>query len=124
MAIVTLELEFSLKCSPSVLFKMLTQPTGLSEWFADRVEVKDKIYTFYWGNDSESAEQVEIEPDEFVVYKWLDRNEDYFEFSIEKNKVTNETILTIYDNLDESEKDDAENLWETQVNQLKYRIGA
>ncbi len=124
MAIVTLEMEFSLKCSPSVLFKMLTTATGLSEWFADSVEVKDNIYTFNWGNDSESAEQVEIEQDEFVVYKWLDRNEDYFEFSIERNKVTNETILTIYDNLDELDKDDAENLWETQVNQLKYRLGA
>ncbi len=123
MATETLELEFSLKCSPSVLFKFLSTPTGLSEWFADDVDVSDNIYTFYWGNDSEKAELVEMEDQEFVVYQWVDRDEDYFEFSLEKNSVTNETILFIYDNMDESEKEDAANLWEKQVNQLKYRVG-
>ncbi len=123
MATETLELEFSLKCSPSVLFKFLSTATGLSEWFADDVDVTENIYTFYWGNESEKAELVEMEDQEFVVYKWLDRDEDYFEFSLEKNSVTNETILFIYDNMDESEKEDAANLWETQVNQLKYRVG-
>ncbi len=123
MATETLELEFSLKCSPSVLFKFLSTPAGLSEWFADDVDATDNVFTFHWGNDSEKAELVEMEDQEFVVYKWVDRDEDYFEFSLEKNSVTNETILFIYDNMDESEKEDAANLWETQVNQLKYRVG-
>ncbi len=123
MAKDTLELEFSLKCSPSVLFRFVSTATGLSEWFADAVEINDNIYTFYWGKDSERAEMVEMSENEFIVFQWIDRNEDYFEFSIEKNGVTNETILFIYDNMEESEKEDAENLWETQVNQLKYRVG-
>ncbi len=123
MAMETLELEFSLKCSPSVLFRFVSTATGLSEWFADVVEIQDNIYTFYWGKESEQAEMVEMVENEFIVFQWLDRNEDYFEFSIEKNGVTNETILFIYDNMDESEIEDAQNLWETQVAQLKYRVG-
>ncbi len=119
----TLELEFSLKCSPSVLFRFVSTATGLSEWFADAVEINENIYTFYWGKESERAEMVEMVENEFIVFQWMDRNEDYFEFSIEKNSVTNETILFIYDNMEESEKEDAENLWQTQVNQLKYRVG-
>jgi hypothetical protein len=44
------ELEFLLRTSVKVLENMLSTPSGLSEWFADDVNVKDDIYTFIWDN--------------------------------------------------------------------------
>ena len=40
------ELEFLLKTSPKVLDNMISTPSGLSEWFAEDVNIKDEVYTF------------------------------------------------------------------------------
>ena len=45
---VKFELEYLLKTSPKILENMLCTPSGLSEWFADDVNVKDDIFTFCW----------------------------------------------------------------------------
>ena len=48
------ELEYLLKTSTKVLENMLSTPSGLSEWFADDVNIKDDIYTFVWDGSEES----------------------------------------------------------------------
>ena len=40
------ELEFLLKTSLRVLDNMIGSPSGLSEWFADNVTVRDDMYSF------------------------------------------------------------------------------
>ena len=42
------ELEYSLNTSPGVLFSRLSSASGLSEWFAENVDVKGHLFTFYW----------------------------------------------------------------------------
>lgn len=44
-------LEYSLKGSVPVLWKLISTPNGLSEWFADNVQAEDSIYTFQWGRN-------------------------------------------------------------------------
>lgn len=68
------------------------------------------------------VEQLE---NEFVKYRWdyYDKDE-YFEFRIEQSSITNETILKITDFADKLDLKDQERLWNTQVSDLKHRIGS
>ncbi len=40
------DLEYTLNCSPKVLFSRLSTAAGLSEWFADDVTVEGNLFTF------------------------------------------------------------------------------
>ena len=50
--------------------------------------------------------------------------DEFFEFSIEQSSVTNETILRITDFADKYELKDQQLLWNSQVTELKHRIGS
>ena len=55
MSLIKYTLEFPIKTSVSVLYKRLSTPSGLAEWFADNVNIKNDILTFYWeGSEEES----------------------------------------------------------------------
>ena len=49
------EMEYLLKTSIRVLDNMIGSPSGLSEWFADNVTVRDDIYSFEWDGSIEEA---------------------------------------------------------------------
>lgn len=118
-------LEFSIRCSPNILFEFLSTPSGLGEWFADKVQQKENTFFFSWKESVEKAEMIAAEENEYVVYKWDWMEEDeFFEFRIEKSPVTNETILTITDFADKREIPDQERLWEAQIHDLKHRVGS
>ena len=60
-----------------------------------------------------------------VKYRWDYYNPDeFFEFRIEQSPITNETILKITDFADKFDIKDQERLWNTQVSDLKHRIGS
>ncbi len=118
------ELEFLFRSSPGILYNFLTTPSGLSQWFADSVDINDNIYSFYWSGSEEKAELIDSSDNEFVRYRWLDSPEDeYFEFRIEISEVTKDTILYIVDFAEEDEIEDQRLLWESQVENLHQHIG-
>lgn len=118
-------MEFQVRCSPAILYEFLATPSGLGEWFADRVKQKENKFQFSWKGSTEEAEMIAAEENEYVVYRWDWMNEDeYFEFRIEKSPVTNETLLTVTDFADKKEIQDQSQLWETQIQDLKHRIGS
>jgi hypothetical protein len=49
---------------------------------------------------------------------------EYFEWSIEKSEVTNQTILVVKDFAEKKEIKDQSQLWEYQVKDLFHRIGS
>lgn len=117
--------EIPIRCSPAILFEFLSTASGLQEWFADKVDSKDKDFFFTWNGATDEAEQIESIENESVKYRWDYYDDDeYFEFKILKIDITNETILQINDFADEFEIKDLKHLWETQVNNLKHRIGS
>ena len=90
--------EYSIRCSPTILYEFLITPAGLGEWFAEKVKQRETKFVFSWKGSEEYAELIAAEENEYVVFKWDWMEEDeYFEFRIEKSPVTNETILTITD---------------------------
>lgn len=118
-------LEFPIRCSPAILFEFLSTPVGLSEWFADKVDQRDQTFKFSWNGSDDVAYKLEEVENEYVRYRWDYYNDDeFFEFSIEQSPVTNETILTITDFADKYDLKDQENLWTSQVSDLKHRIGS
>ena len=117
-------LEYPVRCSPGILYEFLSSPTGMQEWFADKVDERDGLYSFSWNGSLEEAEVMESEENKFIRYHWLNSPKDeYFEFKIDKSEVTNLTILTITDFAEKKEIKDQSQLWETQVKDLFYRLG-
>ena len=54
---VKFELEFSIHASSNFLYHYLVTPDGLSEWFADNVNSRGEIFTFFWDGTEEQAKQ-------------------------------------------------------------------
>jgi len=118
-------LEFPVRCSPVILYDFLASPAGLQEWFADRVDDRDNIFSFTWNGTIEKAEVMEKEQDKFIRFHWLHApKEEFFEFKIEKSEVTNQTILVIKDFAEKKEIKDQTRLWDYQVKELFHRLGS
>src|SRR6476660_6872695 len=91
-------LEYPVRCSPSILFEFLSTPAGLQELFADKVDERDNVFFFSWNGSSQKAEVLESQDEKFIRFHWLDApKEEYFEFSIEKSEIKNQTILVFKD---------------------------
>ena len=117
-------LEFPVRCSPVILYEFLASPAGLQEWFADKVDDRDNVFSFTWNGTIERAEVMEKEQDKFIRFHWLTSpKEEYFEFKIEKSEVTNQTILVIKDFAEKKEIKDQTRLWDYQVKELFHRLG-
>lgn len=123
---VKIELEFQLNTSPKILYNCLSTPSGLSDWFADNVNVKDGVYTFIWDGSEESAKLLSKKAGESIKFQWLeDEGEEYFwEFCIKIDGITKGVTLIVTDHADEDEVDESTLLWNNQINNLKNTIGA
>ena len=120
-------LEFPINSSVSVLFKRLSTPSGLAEWFADDVIVKEKIFTFFWSESEQDAKLLKLKNDHFIRFKWKenDTKEDYFEFLIQIDEMTSDVCLIITDYADSKEEQEEQiNFWNMQISLLKMAIGS
>ncbi|MCF8225407.1 MAG: SRPBCC domain-containing protein [Bacteroidales bacterium] len=119
------ELEYTLNTSPNVLYNRLSTPAGLAEWFADDVNLRDGMYTFIWNGVEQVAEVLSKKDNRHIRFKWVDEDEDtFFEFKIQKDELTGDLALMITDfTNDEDDKDDAVDLWDTQIAELRHAIG-
>lgn len=125
---VKLQLEYVINCSPKVLFNRLSTASGLTEWFADDVSVRGKTYTFVWEGDKLLAEKKIQKENRLVRYEWIDndfdKNEDYFEFVISQDDLTNDVSLSVVDFAEESETEEITDLWNSQISKLKHLLGS
>jgi uncharacterized protein YndB with AHSA1/START domain len=121
------ELEYTLNCSPKVLFSRLSTPEGLSEWFADDVTLDDNLFSFHWNKTVFKARLTSLKENKLVRFDWADNVEDketnFFEFKIIVHDLTGDLALMITDFAEEDEKEDAIYLWDTQINDLKRVLG-
>lgn len=124
--LIKFELEYPIHSSINILYKRLFTPSGLSEWFADDVHIRNDVYTFYWDGSEQSAKLVKKKENQFVRFHWLDNDyESYFEFAIQIDDLTNDVSLIITDFAeDEDEKEENTLLWDTQVENLKHALGS
>ncbi len=122
------ELEYLLKTSLRVLDNMIGSPSGLSEWFADNVTVRDDMYSFEWDGAIEKARLLTRKMNSKMKFKWIEdeENEDdyYFEMNIDIDPMTGIASLKIVDYGYAEDIESAKMLWDQQINDLKRIIGA
>jgi len=126
MSLFKYTIEYPIKTSISVLYRRLSTASGLEEWFADSVNIKDGILIFSWEGSEQDAKVLKKKNDEFIQYQWLDDEdtERYFEFAIQVDEMTKDISLIITDFAeDEEEKEEGLLLWNTQIDNLKQAIG-
>ena len=119
------ELEYTLNTSTKVIFNRLSTPGGLSEWFAEDVNLRKGKFTFLWEGTEQVADVISKKDNKYIRFKWEDdeNEEAYFEFRIHKDELTGDLALLITDYAEEDEKEDAIDLWDSQISELKHVIG-
>jgi uncharacterized protein YndB with AHSA1/START domain len=120
------ELEYTLNCSPKVLFSRLSTPDGLGEWFADKVNADGDLFTFSWSNSESKARLAAIKENKLVRFEWTDidnEESNYFEFQINMDELTGDLALIIRDFAEEDERVDTVSLWDSQITDLKRLLG-
>ncbi len=118
-------IEHVFKSSTKLLYARVSTADGLSEWFADDVQVKEGHYTFVWGDDEQVAKVVQKKEGQYIRFHWVDDEEDnsYFEFRIEVDDITRDVALLITDFAYPEDKEDNIELWEAQMDDLHAIIG-
>lgn len=120
-------IEIPINSSVNVLYKRLSTPSGLAEWFADNVNLKNNVFTFFWHDSDQSAKILKKKSNKFVQFKWLDdeEKESFFEFKIQVDEMTSDVSLIITDFAeDEEDQEEQTMLWEQQIQNLKMAIGS
>ena len=120
-------IEIPINSSVNVLYKRLSTPSGLAEWFADNVNLKNNVFTFFWDDSDQSAKILKKKSNKFVQFKRLDdeEKESFFEFKIQVDEMTSDVSLIITDFAeDEEDQEEQTMLWEQQIQNLKMAIGS
>lgn len=119
------QLEYPLNTSLNLIWTRISTPGGLAEWFADDVNLQGDTYTFIWGNVQQKAEMIQKKNFRFIRFKWLDDDdeESFFEFRLNQHELSKQLTLSVTDFADSEEYDDAIDLWNSQINELKRGIG-
>lgn len=120
-------MEYMLKGgSSSIVWAIISTPSGLESWFADKVSATDKIFTFRWGKtESRQAEVIAIRSNSYIRFHWMDDEErkSYFELKINYNELTEDLMLEVTDFAYPDETDDVKDLWESDIEKLKRVSG-
>lgn len=120
------ELEYPIHSSINILYERLSSLSGLSEWFADNVDVdRDGVYTFTWEGSQQEARLVSKKKNNHIRFQWVESEDEYFEFLIQVDELTGDVSLIVTDFADdEDDQEDATQLWNLQIDNLKHLIGS
>ena len=120
------QIEFPIRSSLRILFNQISTPSGLSEWFADNVNLNGKNYTFFWDGDEQEAELLSKKNNQSIKFRWTNEPKDtFFELKIVIDDITQDVSLIITDFAeDEEDLDEAKLLWNKQIEKLRQSIGS
>lgn len=123
--LISYQLEFLVNTTPKVLYSRLSSPAGLAEWFADDVNVRGDVYTFFWDDSEEKAKVISRKENVFIRFAWLSSDDEkaYTEFRIQTEDLTGDVSLVITDFSEEESQSDAIELWGKQIADLKHTLG-
>ena len=120
--------EYSINASRKMLFPYISTASGLSQWFADDVNItEDKVYTMLWDGEVNRARIVSSKVNQYIKFEFegvdgenVDPNS--IEIRLEMNELTQEVYIKIidYSDIDHQEVSD---LWEGLINDLKEIVG-
>ena len=119
--------EFEFNASKKMLYPYFSTASGLAQWFADDVNINnaDKVYTFIWDGDETKAKLTSNRTNHHVRFDVIDEEDDdnnFFEFTIDMNELTQSVYVRITDYSDMDEEE-ANELWESLIHDLKEIVG-
>ncbi|RBQ04303.1 START-like domain-containing protein [Pedobacter miscanthi] len=118
-------LEYEVRSSPRILYSFISEPNGLSQWFADDVNFRDQVYTFTWDDEQLKAKMVLAKENKLVKFKWLDDEPQcYFEMEIVQDELTNDVALSITDFTTDELLSEKKLIWDNQIDYLISVLGA
>jgi uncharacterized protein YndB with AHSA1/START domain len=118
--------EYSINASRKMLFPYISTASGLSQWFADDVNItEDKVYTMLWDGEVNRARIVSIKVNQHIKFEFEGEDDDdlnSIEIRLEMKELTQEVYIKItdYSDLDDQEVSD---LWEGLIHDLKEIVG-
>ena len=122
-----IKMEYMLKGGTgNIIWNIISTPSGLETWFADKVTAQEKTYTFRWGKtETRQAELVGCRTNNFVRFHWLDdeNRKSYFEIRIVYNELTEDLMLAITDWATPDEIEDIKDLWDSDIEKMKRVSG-
>ena len=120
------QIEFPIRSSLRILFNQISTPSGLSEWFADNVNLNGKNYTFFWDGDEQEAELLTKKNNQSIKFRWSDEPKDtFFELKIVVDDITQDISLIVTDFAEDKEdEEEAKLLWNKQIEKLRQSIGS
>ena len=118
-------IEYEIKSSPRILYSFLSEPNGLTQWFADDVAVRDQVFTFTWDGEQQKAKVLLMKENKLVRFKWMDDDPNcYFEMEIMQDELTNDVALGITDFATEETIPERKLIWDNQIDYLISVLGA
>lgn len=120
------ELEYVIGTSIPILYEFISTPSGLSEWFADDVNIRDGVFSFNWEGSIQKAKLINFKENKFIKFQWLEKADGtYFEFKIEKDELTGDVSLLVVDFAEEqSDLTSSKLLWDSQISDLMHVSGS
>lgn len=122
--------EYELRASPKVLFPYISTASGLSQWFANKVNVRpDQQYDFFWDNESHLARQVSMRQNKSVRFEFLNgsgasEEHNYIDFRVDVSELTQSTFLRVTDYSSNTDADELKSLWNSLIEKLKEIVGS
>ena len=116
--------EYGINASKKMLYPYISSASGLSQWFADDVNInEDKLFTFIWDGDENRARMVSSRANHHVKFEFEgDDDPNFVELRLEMNELTQEVFLRVTDYSD-IDQDEATELWDGLIHELKEIVG-
>lgn len=115
--------EFEFRASSKILYQYISQPSGLQQWFAEKVKVLgENRMDFVWDGDSHAARLSLQRLNKLTRFDF--DNGNYVEFKLETSELTGSSFLKITDYSDNSDEEDLKYLWEDMVDRLRDIVGS
>lgn len=131
MGRITFNGEFEVNASKKMLYPYISSASGLSQWFADDVNVnnQDKTLTFIWDGEENVAKISAQRTNSFVKFEFLPRNEEeeddpcWVEIKLDMNELTQSVFLRITDYSDIEDEEELNEIWENNIYALREIVG-
>jgi uncharacterized protein YndB with AHSA1/START domain len=122
--------EYELRASPKVLFPYISSASGMQQWFAEKVVLKDSnTFDFLWDGESHVAKLSQLRLNKSAKFDFIpdnseEKDHNYLEFKMEVSELTGSTYLKITDYSLNSDEDELNELWGDLIYKLKEIVGS
>jgi len=123
--------EFEINASKAMLFPYLSTASGLSQWFADDVNIDsfNKTLIFILDGEERVAKIDSLKNNQYVKFIFVHEDEheddkDFMEFRLEINELTQSVFIKVTEYTETDDLDESHQIWENLLSNLKEIIGA